>query len=114
MCVRIRRMKSSQVRASQRGFAAYVAILAVVAVFVSIASILLLKNPPVPANLYQAQIVSEAPASIAFVQSTGNNAGYGPTSKTLALTFPAANTAGNLIILSVNWGQYRHPCYFHH
>ena len=104
MCVFIR-MKSSRVRASQRGFAAYVAILAVVAVFVSIASILLLKNPPAPASLYKAAIVSEAPASIAFVQSVGNNAGYGPTSKTLALTFPSSNTAGNLIILSVNWGN---------
>jgi hypothetical protein len=98
-------MKSSQVRASQRGFAAYVAILAVVAVFVSIFSILQLRNAPAPANLYLAQVVSEAPASIAFVQSIGNNAGYGPTSKTLALTFPAANTVGNLIILSVNWGN---------
>ena len=104
MCVFIR-MQSSQVKASQKGFAAYVAILAVVAVFVSIASILLLKNPPAPANLYLAQVVSAAPASIAFKQSIGNNAGYGPTSKTLALTFPAANTAGNLIILSVNWGN---------
>jgi hypothetical protein len=93
---------------SQRGFAAYIAILAVVAVLVSIFSILQLRNAPAPANLYQAQIVSTTPAAsspIAFVQSVGNNAGYGPTSKTLALTFPSNNTAGNLIILSVNWGN---------
>jgi hypothetical protein len=109
-------MNSSRVPStpkSHKGFAAYIAILAVVAVFVSIYSILQLKNPPAPADLYQAAIVSTtaapaapaAPASIAFVQSIGNNAGYGPTSKTLALTFPAANTVGNLIILSVNWGN---------
>jgi hypothetical protein len=103
-------MQSSQARASQKGFAAYVAILAVVAVFISIFSILQLKNPVTPADLYQAAIVSstaapDAPASIAFVQSIGNNSGYGPTSKTLALAFPAANTSGNLIILSVNWGN---------
>jgi hypothetical protein len=69
-----------------------------------------LKNSPAPANLYQAAIVSttvapEAPASIAFVQSVGNNAGYGPASKTLSLTFPTNNTSGNLIVLSVNWGN---------
>jgi hypothetical protein len=103
-------MQSSQVKASQRGFAAYVAILAIVAVFVSIYSILQLKNPPTPADLYQAAIVSttaapDAPASIGFVQSTGNNAGYGPTSKTLSLAFSSNNTAGNLLILAVNWGN---------
>jgi hypothetical protein len=109
VCVFIR-MQSSQVKVSQKGFAAYVAILAVVAIFVSIFSILQLRNAPAPANLYQAAIVSttaapNAPAAIAFVQSVGNNAGYGPTSKTLALTFPSNNTAGNLIVLSVNWGN---------
>jgi len=64
-------------------------------------------NSPIAAspNLYEAQIVSNTPSPITFVQSIGNNAGYGPTAKTLALAFPVANYAGNLILLSVNWGN---------
>jgi len=56
-------------------------------------------------NLYEAQIVSNTPSPITFVQSIGTNAGYSPTTKTVTLAFPSANTAGNLILLSVNWGN---------
>lgn len=97
-------MQFSQARASQKGFAAYVAILAVVAVFISIASILLLKNPPVPANLYQAVIVSEAPQANIFKQAIGNNAN-GNGTNIVKLNFPANDTAGDLIIVAVTWGN---------
>ena len=64
-------------------------------------------NSPIAASphLYEAQLLP-SPLAPSVVQSIGNNAGYSPTSKTVALAFSAANTAGNLIILSINWGNY--------
>ena len=55
MCVFVC-MKSSQTRASQRGFAAYVAILAVVAVVVSIFSILQINKTPPSLNDFTASL----------------------------------------------------------
>jgi hypothetical protein len=93
-------MQSFQARASQRGFAAYVVILAVVAVFVSIITILQLNITPAPANLYQAAIFSNTPAAIAFVQQ--NSKEFSSTSVT-KVAYPTAQAAGDLNVVIASW-----------
>src|SRR5713226_5310021 len=114
---RICRMNSSRVPRShtphsQKG-SVLLLVLAVVLILGTALGITLLNrsgssfSSPIAASphLYEAQIVSNAPSPITFVQSIGNNAGYSPTAKTLALAFPGTNAAGNLILLSVHWGN---------
>jgi hypothetical protein len=44
-------------------------------------------------------------ASIAFIQDAGNNNGYPPGSSEVTVTLASPTTAGDLIIVSVGWGD---------